>query len=382
MKHYRLIWAGVWRNETRTLFTLFSVLTAFLLFGLLQGVSAAFSGSVQSANLNRLYVESRFGLSVGLPTAALGQMERVAGVSNVAYATWFGGSYQDARQPVFALAVDPLRYFALYPELNVGADAVKRLAAVRTGALVGRKIAQQYGWSVGDKVPLRSSIWTNKANGSSNWNFEIVGIFDPVEGRRTRSDFLFNQAYFDEARVVARGTVGWYVVQIDDPSHAAAIATAIDALFANSANETRTQNEQETAQSLLKQHGDINLIVNLIICAVFFTLIFLTGNTMMQSVRERIPEFAVLKTLGYSSATVAGLIVSEALLICVGAALPGMAAAWLLFPLMQVVTGVARMPALIVVSGLGLAIALAVLSSLPPALRLRTMNTVDALAGR
>jgi putative ABC transport system permease protein len=380
IRHRRLIWAGIWRNSTRTTYTLLSIVVAFVLFGLLQGVAAAFSHAVASANLDRLYVDSRLGREQ-LPLAYLPRIERVAGVSAVAHATWFGGAYQDSKKSVYSLAVDPVRYFSIYRELRLPAEQLRKLTQTRDGAVVSRKTAERFGWKIGDRVPLISSVWSSKGGGSV-WPFEIVGIFDPEEDRTSRTEFVLNYAYFDEARQYKNGTVGWYTAQAADPRQSTQVAAAIDALFANSSDETLTQNEQEKAQALLKEHGDLNLIVNLIMGAVFFTLLLLTGNTMMQSVRERIPEFAVLKTLGYSSATVTLIIGCEALGMCLAAALLGLALAWLLYPVLQVVTAAPRMPLWVPLAGALIAALLAGVTALPSAARLRRISVVDALAGR
>jgi putative ABC transport system permease protein len=381
MRHYKLIWSGIWRNQTRTAYTLLSIFVAFVLFGLLQGVTAAFNGAVARARLDRLYVDSRFGLVKGLPLAYMERIARLGGITTVTHATWFGGSYQETKQPVFSLAVDPEPYLAIYTELELPHEQAQKMARTRDGVIVSRKIAERFNWKIGDRIPLRSSVWSQKG-GSSVWTFEVVGIFDTPEDRRTRTELLLNYAYLDEGRSFSNGSVGWYIAKIADSARSSELAAAIDALFANSSDETLTQNEQEKAQALLKQHGDISLIVNLIMGAVFFTLLLLTGNTMMQSVRERVPEFAVLKTLGYSSATISMLVLFEALLICLSAGAFGLLIAWFLFPVLRVLTQAPRMPMEVLAGGLLVTVLLAAVIALPSTLRLRRINVVDALAGR
>ncbi|MGB8842150.1 MAG: FtsX-like permease family protein, partial [Aliidongia sp.] len=286
------------------------------------------------------------------------------------------------RKNVFpAFPVDPERYFALTPELSLPPDQLDALIHTRTGVVVGQALAVKYGWKIGDRLPLRSRNWTNR-DGGSDWNFEIVGIFRDVKGGSNDQLALFNHAYFDEARSIGKGTVGWYIVRIADPQQSVAIAAAIDKLFANSSDETRTMTEKEFSQSFLKQVGDINFIVVAIIGAVFFTLLFLTGNTMMQSVRERVPEFAVLKTLGFSETRVLSLVLIESLVLCIVAALIGLALAALAFPQLQRVIGVSTLPSSVILLGLGIAVLLALIAGLPPALRARRLSIVDALAGR
>lgn len=381
MKYFPLIWAGLWRKRTRTVFTVLSIVTAFLLFGLLQGVNAAFSRGVAGANVDRLYVQSRISFTEPLPFADLPQIEAVPGVAGVAYASWFGSYYQDPKNFVFSFPGDMERYFAAYSELKLPPDQLDALIHTRTGAVIGRQLAIKYGWKIGDKVPLHSQIWVQKG-GTSDWTFDIVGIYDNPGDPSRATMFLFNHSYFDEARTFGKGMIGWYIVRLADPSQAVAVAGAIDHLFANSTYETKTVTEKENAQSFLKQIGDINFIVDAIVGAVLFTLLFLTGNMMMQSVRERIPEFAVLKTLGFSDTGVLALVLAESLLLCVAAAAIGLAGATAIFPMLKDVIGVVSLPTVVIVIGLVIAVLLALASGLPPAWRAKRLNIVDALAGR
>lgn len=381
MKYFPLLWSGLWRKRTRTWLTLASIAVAFLLFGLLQGVNAAFSHSIAASRLDRLYVQSRISFTEPLPSAYQQQIEAVPGVDNVASANWFGGYYQDAKNFVFSFAVDTERYFTIYPELNLPPEQLQALINTRTGAVIGSDLVKKYGWKIGDKVPLKSQIWTHPG-GAYDWDFDIVGIYDDKVDPSQNGSLVFNYKYFDEGRAFGKGTVGWYIVHLSDISKAVAVAKTIDGLFANSTDETKTQNEKENTQSFLRQFGDIEFMVTSIIGAVFFALLFLTGNTMMQSIRERVPEFAVLKTLGFSDAGVLALVFGESALLCVSAALIGLGGAVLMFPGMKGVIGVAQLPPVVLGLGIGLAVLLAILIGLWPAAKVRRLSIVDSLAGR
>ena len=381
MKYLPLVWAGLWRKRTRTLFTLLSIVIAFLLFGMLQGTNAAFSRGVEGANVNRLVTVSRISFTEDLPFADLVQIEAVPGVDHAAYASWFGAYYQDPKQFVFSFPVDPERYFNLFPEFKLPKDQMDAWVRTKTGAVIGAQVAEKYGWKIGDRVPLHSTIWT-KPDGTSDWNFDIVGIYDDPDDHSRANAFFFNHSYFDDGRAFGKGTVGWYVERIKDPTAAVATGAAIDHLFLNSSDETKTQTEKEFQQSFLKQVGDINFIVTAILGAVFFTLLFLTGNTMMQSLRERVPELAVLKTLGFTDGGVLALVLAECLLLCVIAALIGLALAAAAFPLMKDILGIVALPPRVIGLGIGLAVLLALITGLPPAWRAMRLNIVDALAGR
>jgi len=243
---------------------------------------------------------------------------------------------------------------------------------------------KKFGWKVGDKVPLHSTIWTQK-NGSLDWTFDIVGTFDakdPTQASQQASSFLFHYELFDEGRSFGKGTVGWYEERVADPSQASSVAAQIDALFTNSSDETKTQPAKDFAMAFLKQLGDIGFVLRAILGAVFFTLLFLTGNTMMQSVRERVPEFAVLKTLGFGDTAVLGLVIAESLLLCVVAALAGLALSFGAIPIVKMgLPGVELSPRALL-PGIGVAVLLGVVVGLPPALRAMRLSIVDALADK
>jgi putative ABC transport system permease protein len=382
MKYLVLVWAGLWRKRVRTILTMLSVTVAFLLFGLLQGINQGMNHVFQSLNVERLYVQSRLSMSDGLPLSFLKQIQAVPGVRTVTHWSYFGGYYQDVQNSLPVFAVDASTQFAVYPKINIPGDQIAAMKHTRTGAIISREIAARYGWKIGDRIPLQTSIWTRK-DGTDTYPVDVVGIMDiAAYDAGSFPAFYINYDYFDEARAFGNGTVAYYVLGVDEPRRGPEIAAAIDAKFANSGNETLTQTEQVFAQSQIKQVGDINLIANSIVGAALFTLLFLTGNTMMQSVRERIPELAVLKTLGFSDGKVLALILAEAVFLCVAAALVGLGLARAAFLMMGALFGALSPGALVLGTGMGIAILLAALSGLPPAYRSTRINIVDALAGR
>jgi putative ABC transport system permease protein len=250
--------------------------------------------------------------------------------------------------------------------------------------LVGAALAERRGWKIGDRIPM-VSFNVRKKDGSRDWYFDIVGIYD-MEQHNFASEMWAHYDYIDEGRVENRGTAMQILVRVANPDQAPRIAQAIDALFMNSAGQTVTQSEKDALQGMLAQVGDIGFLVNTIAGAVLFTLLFLTSNTMVQSIRERVPEFAILRTIGFSETTVLWLVVSEALVMGVSAALLGLAAARPVIPRMleRVSPDLAmiRMPIAVFAWGCAIAVLLALVSGLPPALRARRLELVDALAGR
>lgn len=380
MKYFRLVWAGLWRKKARTILTMLSIIVAFLLFGLLQGINQGFNDVVGNLDVNRLYISPKTAMD-GLPISYQARIKNVPGVEHVSHWTFFGGFYREARNAIPAFATDVPELFAIFKEIKIKPEYLEAMERTRTGALVSDTLAKQYGWKVGDRIPLGTSIWTNK-EGSNTWYFDIVGTFDVSAYGFGFPSFYINYEYYDEAKAFGQGVVHFYLASIDDPMQGTRISQAIDAQFENSMGETRTDTESGFAQRSLQQIGDINFIVNAIVGAVLFTLLFLTANTMMQSVRERTPELAVLKTLGYSDGKVLAMVLSEALLLCVFAALAGLAVAAAIFPMLRSIVGDLPMPLIVVWMGVGLALVLAFVSGLPPAVRAQRLNIVDALAGR
>jgi putative ABC transport system permease protein len=381
MKFFPLVWTSLWRKKARTIFTLLSIVIAFLLFGLLQGVNAWLNAFGAGSNANRLYVVSRVSQVQPLPGAYLHQIEGVPGIRKATYIAGISGFYQEKSNNLLALATDAKTFFALYPEWQVAPGQLATMSRTRAGAIVAAPLMRAFGWKVGDRLPLRTSVM--KQDGSADWNFEIVGTYDVPTSPAEANRILVNYAYFDEARRLERGTAWAFVVAVDDPARSAQICAAVDALFVNSAYETVTQDEKAYVQGQLRELGDVSLMANAIVAAVLFTLLFLTGNTMMQSVRERTPELAILKTVGFSDRSVTVLVLIEAILLCVLAASLGLAAAAAVFPVTAAL-GIAgaSLPLKVVAAGLAMAVVLALASGLPPAWRAQRLVIVDALAGR
>ena len=379
MKFIPLIWAMLWRKKVRTSLTLLSILIAFLLFGMLQGVNSAFKETIARSNVNRLVVTNKISITESLPYAYMQQIEALPGVERVSHESWFGPYYQDPKNFVAAFPVEPEREFPAHPEYQVPKDQLTALENTRDGAIVGAGLAKKYGWKIGDHIPLHSTIWVKAADGNSDWDFTIVGLYEDPADRSREDAMFFNYKYFDEARSFAKGTVGWYIVVVKDPSQSAQVAQEIDRHFANSPDETKTQTEKEFQQSFMKQIGDINLIVTYILFAVFFALLFAVGSTVMQAVREQVPELAVLKTLGFSDTRMLVLVLVQSLTLCIVAALLGLGLADLLFPALRSTLGVVSLPATVIVEGVLMSALLAVATGIVPAWRAKRLVIVEAL---
>ena len=383
MNRFTLIWRNLWRKPIRTVFTMLAILVVFFLFTLLEGLRIAFSLSDVGAEAEeRLLSSHKVSLIMMLPVAYQSRIERIEGVEAVSHATWFGASYQD-NPPFGQYPVEAEQYLALNPEINLPEEQEQAWLANRGGAIVGRPLANQYGWKVGDRVPLQSSIWVRN-NGSNMWEFDIEGIFEDTSGGMNAGVLLFHYDYFDEARAGGKGTVGWYISKGDGSVPINDLMASIDAEFANSPAETKTNTEAAFAQQYAQQFGNIGLIVTLILAAVVFMILLVTGHTMAQSVRERIHEMGVLKTLGFTSRGILGMTVAEGLLLVTPVGLVAMAlGAGTLTVLANTMgsmfPGGLGIGAYSVVLGVSLMLAVALGSVLPPVIRALRLDIVALL---
>jgi putative ABC transport system permease protein len=386
MKYLHLIWAALFRRKTRTILTLLSITMAFLLFGLLDAVRISFAEAGKSANgAERLQTGARLSFILPLPKSLQAQIAAVPGVKDVAHANWFGGAYQDPHNQVFTFAVSD-NYLDIYPEVEVDADQRKVFDSTLDGVLAGEIIVKKYGWKIGDRIPLQSQIFPNK-EGNKNWSFVLTGIMKSKDSKAFQSQMIIlHWKNFDETTPYNRGAVGWYISRVSDVNQSDRVAKAIDALSANSDHETKTQSEQAATANWIKQMANIGLIVTSIMGAVFFTLVLLTGNTMMQAVRERTSELAVLKTIGFSSQRVLAMVLAESVLLLLLGGLIGLALVSLIGLFLPSMSGGmithASVGARSWALGIGLAAAIGVVVGALPAMRAMRLNIVDALAGR
>lgn len=386
MKYLYFIWKNLGRKKMRTLLTILSIAIAFLLFGLLRTLGTAFELGAELSGEDRLATIHKISLIQPLPYSHVTKIQNVNGVESVTHASWFGGYYQDPKNQFAQFAVEGEKYLSIYSDLmSLPPEQLEAWKKNRIGAVVGRATANRFGWKVGDRVPIISTIFPQKS-GSYTWEFVIEGIYDVKDARADSTAFLFHYDYYDEAKSFDNGSVGWIIVKVATPDESPRIAAEIDGLFANSFAETKTSSEKEFAASFAKQFGDIGLITTYILGAVFFTMLLVAGNTMAQSVRERIPELAILKTLGFSDVAVLNMVLAESLLIsCIGGAL-GLGFAWLITSGMSEQVA-AFLPGFVMglsvaILGVVLMILLGLLTGILPALQGMRLSIVNALGRR
>lgn len=379
MKFLPLVWAGLWRRPVRSILTGACILIAFVLLGLLQGVNAGFARAIANAHREFLVTRTRVRGGAPMPIAAMAKIRALPGVRDVAPRAYFMGSYRDPnlRNSIVAIATEPRVFFSVLPGIKVEPRYVRAMQSHRNGIVLARDLLDVRGWKVGQRITVRSS--TLKTDGSSDWTFDIVGVFDTPLAAGPAYFGVINYPYFDEYRVDNRGTAELFYVRIADPNRAIAMSAAIDAIFANSSHESRTRSQQVSAELQAKQMGDVEFFTDAIMGAVLFTLAFLTGNTLRQSLQDRMREFAVLKTTGYSGAAILGLAYAEALLLYLPPAALGLLIARLLAPLAREDIGTILVSPTVAALGLACAVCLAFIGTAIPASSLARTSIATAL---
>jgi putative ABC transport system permease protein len=379
VKFLPLVWKNVWRRKFRTTFTLLSIFIAFLLFGILMTIRTAFSLGVHIAGLDRLVLINKVTLIMPLPISYQARLQQVPGVKVATHNTWFQGVYQDPSNFFASIAVEPEPFLSIYPEYRVSPEQIKAWLADRRGVIVGRDLADRFGWKIGDRIPLQATIWQPKQG--ITWEFNIAGIYDGADGI-DRTQFFFRYDYLDENRADGQGLVGWYVVKIADPSRSVELSRTFDEMFANSPAETKTTTEKGFIESFAKQIGDIGAIMIAIASTVLVMFGLVAASTMAQSVRERTNELAVLKTLGFSGPMILTLVLAESLFIAVVGGGLGLALAWLFVQGGDPTGGM--LPTFVlqrrdIAIGVALMVLMGVLAGVMPAMAAMRLRITDAL---
>lgn len=379
MRFVPLFWSGIWRKPGRTALIFFQVSVAFALFGMLQGLKTGVDRAAAAARADLLIVHSRLSyLAEPLPAGALDRIKSVPDVALVVPVDIFGATYQKPTQRLAVVAIGPVKDWPSAFTFTIAPEYLAAFQKLRTAALVRNELAEKYGWKIGDRIPLMSH--TAQMNGATDWAFDMVGTFSDSDVGGGRDNILINLAYLDEARFLGKGTVQHFNVAISRPAQAAAVSDEIDRRFANSSQETKTESLLELAQAQAQQIGDMNFLIRAIVGAALAALLLATASMMMQSIRERRLELAVLKAVGFTDRTVFLLILAEALLVCVAAAAFGLALATVLLPIAGIFIVGLSMPKIVIAIGLGLAIVVALISAAVPAAQAARLKIATALA--
>jgi len=384
MKFLPLVWRNLMRRKVRTLVTVLSIMVAFMLFGLLMAIRAAFSMGVDVAGADRLMVIHRVSIIQPLPQSYGPKIRSTPGVTDLTHANWFGGYYQEPTNFVQNMAVDPESWLRIYTEFELPEDQKAKWFADRTGAIVGIDLAKRFNWKIGDRVPLISPIY-RKPDGSP-WDFTIDGIYDSSKKGVDKTQFFFHYDYMNETLRAAnagfKDIVGWYIFKVEDPATADQLAKRIDAMFENSSTETKTATEKVFASDWAKQVGDIGAIMIAIATLVMGLILFGAGNIMAQSIRERINELGVLKTLGFTDSRILGIVLLESCAIAVIGGGIGLLLAWTIIAQGDPTGGflpIFHFPPRDLALGILLVAVLGIAAGLLPAVQASRLKIVDAL---
>ena len=381
MKFLHLMWRNIMRRKMRSIFTILSIAVAFVLFAFLSATRAALTVGVEFAGEDRLIMTHKVSLIQLLPLSYLPRIKGVAGVTDATHQTWFGGYYQDPLNFFANMPVEPEPFLKMYPEFLLPEAQKKAWLADRTGAIIGRDLAARFGWKIGDRIPLQATIWTGKG-GARTWELNIVGIYDGATKATDLTQLFFRYDFFDEFRAGGQGLIGWYVIRIKDPSAVNEVCRTIDALFANSPAETKTQPEKAFLQGFANQVGNVGAIMTAVVTAVFFTMLLVAGNTMAQAVRERTGELAVLKTLGFRDRQILGLVLLESLAVAVIGGGLGLLVGWLAISRGDPTKGLLPaffLPPRDLAIGIFCTVALGLVAGILPAHRAMRLKIADAL---
>lgn len=384
MSDFYLVRKNLTRRPLRSIFNAFAIFSAFFLFGLIGAIKYAFDAGIEVSGADRLMVVNKISFTQSLPYSYINKIRPIENIKHLTWMNWFGGYYQNPRQQAFSFAVDPKSYFQVYDDLVVSDTERENWYKNRAGILVGEALAKTYGWRVGDRVPLSSSIFMQDG-GSSVWDFEITGIFRGQSKSVDTNYLLMHYKYFMETQSWGGAYIGWLVVNTKDPKFNQQVINEIDQQFENSQAETKTDTEAAFQKAFVEQLGDIGFILNSVVLAAFFTILLIVGNSMLISVRERTKEIAVLRTLGFPGERIFGMILSESLFLSVTAGAIGLLVAFGATQLIASVPQIKKMLPMLIINldTVGSAFlsmfALGLSAGILPAYRGLKLNTINAL---
>ena len=383
MKVLKLVSKNLLRHKLRTFLTILGLSFAVFAFGFLRTIVTAWYAGVEASSSSRLIARHAVSFIYPLPLAYRDQIEKMPGVTSVSYAYWFQGVYKDNSFDNFfpRFAIDAETFLEMYPEFLVPHEELEAFKKERNSCIVGKKVMDKFGWKIGDVIPIAGDIFPGK------WEFVIRGVYKGKDRTVDETQMFFQWTYLEEqlkqTSPYRSGQVGWYVIQIANPNDAAKISDNIDALFVNSSAKTKTETEKAFAQSFVSLSSAILTSLEVISYVIIGIILLVLANTIIMSARERIREYAVLKTLGFTSGHIVGLVAGESLVIagiggCVGIALtyPMAAAVAAGFPTMFPIFNVGTTTPILALS---LSLLVGVLASIFPAIRASRIRIVDGL---
>lgn len=317
----KLLARNAFRHRVRTFLTILGITVAILAFGLLQTVVSAWYAGVNASSSARLVSRNAVSLVFSLPISYQERIRRIDGVASVSYANWFGGVYVTEKNFFPNFAIEPSSYLALYPEFVLSPEEKRAFILDRKGCVVGKKLAERFGWKIGDTIPLKGTIFPG------TWEFVLRGIYSGAEKSTDESQFFFQWEYLNESlkKTVARraNQIGVYIIGLKNPQDAAEVAAAVDSTFKNSLAETLTETEKAFQLSFVSMTEAIVVAIRIVSFVVIIIIMVVVANTMAMTARERIGEYAIFKAMGFQGHHIAGMVFGESLFIaatggCIG----------------------------------------------------------------
>lgn len=380
MKDLKIIKSGLFQKKLQTALLLFAIFIAFMIFGILTSFYVGFkqAGSAE----NRLIVLNRINFSHALPIAYRARIAAVDGVAGITHSTWVGGYFREAKNRMITFAVDAETYMRMFERDVIIPDGDARSwMATRNGIAVGRLLAEKYGWSVGDRVPLSSYIWLNR-DGGRVYDTVISAIYDATENSPPANQILMHYRYFNEARVSLRDTVSMYFVRTRDPAVNGTVSTTVDTLFVNSASQTKTQDIGAFTRAFIDQIGNIGQIIIGTTAVALVTILMIVSNAMAGAIRDRTADIAILKTVGFTDGRIGRIMLGETLTLSIVGGTLGLGAAYFATRAMDVqltIGGKIAMTLPVVLQGVAIMIALGLVTGLPPAVGAMRISVIRAL---
>ena len=375
MRYARLVLANIGRNKSRTILTVLSVAVAFFLFASLRSVLTDLEAASEVGSESRLVTSAASGITFPLPEAHTQRIRAVEGVGSVSWANWFGGVYIDSRNFFAQFGIDAETYLPMYPEIDLPEDQRQAFMTERTAAIAGSGLMERFGWRLGQTVTLQGTIFPG------DWDFTIRVVYTPEDPSFGDEMFFFHYDYLYE-RTNRLVTPGWFVLQLDEPDAAARISLDIDNMFENSTAPTKTETEKAWQDGFVTMWGNVGFLVQAIGTAVFFAILFVAANTMMMAARERVGEVAVMKTMGFQNGVLFGIVLAEAIVICVVGAGLGLSLAWVMLGSARSIQSV--LPGFTIevetlALGVAIAVVLGTLTGIIPAVQAARLSVVEAL---
>ena len=382
MKDVYLILKNLTRKPLRLFLTVFATFIAFMIFGTLTAFQQAFDAGVDLAADDRLVVVNKINFTQSLPIAYVNRVRAVEDVEAVTHLNWFGGYYQEPRAQFAMFAVDAENFLTVYDELLISDSQRTEWIGNRQGLIAGKSIAENFGWQVGERIPVNSNIFSQR-DGRTDWDFDVVAIYEGADPQTDTNSVYFHYEYFNETQSFGGDWIGFMGVRTSDPERNEAVIQAIDELFVNSPAETETVPEKAFNKAFIEQIGNLSLILTSVVLAAFFVILVIVGNSMILSIRERTSEIGVMKTLGFTSGRIFRMVLAESLLLAIIGGVLGILASGAMVALVNqapiqlpvlVLGGSVWSQALLFMIGLGL------ITGIVPATNALRLNIISALS--